>query len=721
MDLVLIEGAGKIAKIKSILGPNYNVLATGGHFRQLKNDGLYDTGLADDYSMEQSFEFSEQGKRNWLSIMKHIKEHNYQSIYLASDPDREGEAIAWHMQQNLSQASKAKAKRITFNEISQGAILKAIANPRNIDINYVYSQFGRQGYDKLFGFRLSSIVKEQKLKSNGRVQGVAVKLIGDRQIEIDNYKPDWRHKLVAMVNDNKGTEVKLTETNDKLEPIYYPLDAPMPVLSPNFELWRIVRSAEKDETPPKPYTTSDIYAHASQKLGINVASVEKTIQALYESGLITYPRTDNHNFEAEFWPRLFNFLQAQDLPITSAPRSYHNSASSQQAHPALRPINLAILPNDAKVAAVNTGEISHAVEIYQMIYLRTLIQGMPNARYITSQYVFGNDSRIFHTEQKNYTSLGFKGVFGTEEQPSKWDFTEKQIYQGKSAFEKVNLNKKPAPYTQASLIKELERRGIGRPSTYASYPKILLQRNYAEYVGKAFKLTPSGNSLYQFNNDKVPDLVSYDFTANLEKQLDEIASGRLEYKKLLADYDKVIDNISVAFSKREVKTEVKQETPAPSKAKPLLTSQDYMDYALSELSDKREHQIAKAPAEKYCAACYQNRDIKFTETGRRYYKCDSSRFDPKSKSWSGCPIEWINDNKNSDSPVKKVDNKPQNSNAISGKQCGDCQTNRLLVTTGTGRKYYKCNSSRFDPGSKSWSGCPIEWVNEAQKEVSNGR
>lgn len=699
MDLFLIEGAGKIPKIQSLLGPNFIVMATGGHFRQLREkSGLYGTGIAEDYSVERSFELMPK-KFNWKKILDTIKSKQFNRIFIASDPDREGEAIAWHIKSSLPQAEAAKSVRIVFNEISKSAIEKALASPRPIDLNYVHAQFGRQGYDIIFGFRASRHLQNNyELTSNGRVQGVAVKLLGDRALEIKNYKPEFKQQITANIIDNNGAQVELKHWDEDGKVLLFDLDAILPQINGKFLHTKAIVNPKQEQKPPEPYIASTLLADASKALKIKVDGVRQILQDLYEKGLITYPRTDDKNLEPHYWPILLDFLKGLGLETIDTPRTFKVPASAQGAHKALCPVNLALRPSNEQIKALSAEQQT----VYKMIYTRTLLQGLPNAHYFTTDYWFTSSGQNFGASDKKYTKLGFLTLVGGDKSVV-YNFTNSKIYDGLVEVRQVNINKKPAPFTEASLIKELERLGIGRPSTYATYPETIKQRKYATSASKTnvLSLTPAGNLLYQFNNEKMQDFINYDFTANIEKELDAIADGKIDYKQLLRNYDAKITTVLGAT--------------------PLTTT------------SKSERPAAVKSDDVFCDKCQDYRSLRTSRDGsKQFYVCANYEWDASAKVAKGCPASFVgNDNAynkkgegaqggysqgHSLSDENKANAKPKvNSSAKpivkSDIFCQQCNDYRQTRTTKTGKTYFVCANYRYDPTTNTESGCAKAWDN----------
>lgn len=301
MNLMIIESAGKVKKIKELLGSNYIIAATLGHFKELDNAGIDNIGFNENY--EPIFKFSDRGTKTWENINQLLKKYNFEKIYIASDPDREGEAIAWHVFNNLTKENKKKSIRIRFNEITFEAINEAIKNPDTINQNLVNAQFCRQIYDKDFGFKISRFIKyyTKEAKSLGRVQGVVVKLLSDRTNEIQDWKPIYKQRIKISVLDKDKKVAKLSLVNEKLIEITFNQDENISIVNEKeLFLKKIITNNNIKTNAPKPYKTSTFLQDIIKKLKLSSKESQKCLQVLYEKGLITYPRTDSFTISETF-------------------------------------------------------------------------------------------------------------------------------------------------------------------------------------------------------------------------------------------------------------------------------------------------------------------------------------------------------------------------------------------------------------------------------------
>ncbi|UUD34833.1 DNA topoisomerase [Mycoplasmopsis caviae] len=625
-SLILIEGSGKVKTTKSLLGNNYDVKATMGHFTNLADDGV--DGIGFDENFNPIFVYSEDGKKHWHNAIKDID--NYENIYIASDPDREGEAIGWHIYQHLPRSVKNRAKRISYNEITKSAITNAINNPRDIDTNLVYAQFVRQLYDKDFGYKSSRVAsKISNATSIGRVQSVVVKMLNDRDNEIKNSVPIYKNIIKSSVVDNERNELALSHINnlnDK-EKVYFELYDKSKIAIYNNEFkddYRRVKClainnlAQRTIKPDKPYITSKLLMDANKKFKFSPSKTTSILQYLYEQGYITYPRTDsmtiNDNFKNElkdYTISNFGLGKTRNELV-----KYQNKESAQAGHECLRIAHLERNLNSNEYLMLNDEQ----KKIYKLIWDRTLIQFLNDAIKQDTEYLFINELSGYYYLGKTsrYVNKGFKeylekcgDINSSEESLLTFNFEVNKTYNlSKLGIEEYLTNPQPALYKESDILDILEKKEIGRPSTYSSYSKIVLDRKYATLNSKnQLELSQSGKELSKLIDLHFSNYINYDFTKNFEKQLDLVATNKTNwkelFKKLNFDIDRLVNSLKEKYSDKFKK----EETLSPNH---------------------------------YCSKCNEARMIKVTSNGKTYVKCKNSIFDPKTKSWSGCNIEWIN-------------------------------------------------------------------------------
>ncbi len=561
--LVIVESPAKAKTINKYLGSDYLVLASYGHIRDLlPKDGSVRPD--EDFAME--WVLGDRADKPVAEITKAVKEAS--AVYLASDPDREGEAIAWHILEVLRARGLAKntpIKRVTFNEITKKTVTDAIANPREIDQDLVDAYMARRALDYLVGFSLSPVLwrKVPGSKSAGRVQSVALRLICERESEIEDFKPQeyWSIEAIFMTEGGAQIPSRLTHLNGKkLDKFAIQNEAEaQAALGLINQLGWNVSAVEKKQTrrnPYPPFTTSTLQQEASRKLGMGATRTMRTAQGLYEGvdiggetvGLITYMRTDGVALSAEAIASARNVI-GKDFGKDYLPaeaRIYKSTAkNAQEAHEAIRPSDLSRTPDS--VAKYLEGEQR---ALYTLIWQRTMASQMASAvlDQVAVDIVGTGDKAVFRATGSVVVFDGWLKVYqeGLEDD-RKADEDGYGNTRLPAVKEQDKLNKKdikpeqhftqpPPRYSEASLVKKLEELGIGRPSTYASIMQVLQDRDYVRLDKKRFIPEDRGRIVTAFLENFFKDYVEYDFTADLEAKLDDISGGRLAWKKVLRDF-----------------------------------------------------------------------------------------------------------------------------------------------------------------------------------------
>lgn len=534
LKLLIIEGPGKIKKIQSILGTEYKILATGGHIEKLKDNEYDHTGISKEIVF--NFEIIDD-KKNIINEINYWGE-KVKEIYIATDPDREGEGIAWHIFNKLTKSNQMKAQRITFNEISIKAINNALMNPQAIDNNYVNAYLTRICLDKKIGYGLSKYLKQQnKLPSAGRVQSVVLRLIKEREDEIKNFVPNTTYYLEPKINN-----IKLKHVRSKNEPSIFSAGnfsfntleeingyKDLFLKNNKFKLIEISNKKSRKVYPPKPYKTSTIEVDLIQILKINSKAAEKILQILYQKGLITYPRTDSTRINHLFCETAYNYVNTNFEKLANNEFRYNKSKSSgsQDAHEAIRVLDLNLkFPNLE----------DDLLKAYKIIYENTIIQFLKPCIIENQNFVFKNNLDEFETKSEIILEQGFYEYLNKNKDNKIIDFELNKFYECEN-FDKLIYSKTtipPEPFTQSTLIKELEKLGIGRPSTYASAVEINNTRKYTNINKKDILSTTEDGKLA--NNvllENWNELINYTFTSSMEEDLDKIASGFLNYKDYL--------------------------------------------------------------------------------------------------------------------------------------------------------------------------------------------
>ncbi len=558
MHLVIVESPSKAKTINKYLGADYKVIASFGHIRDLPaKDGSVDVNQ----DFEMSWEVDKDAEKHVRDILKEVQKAD--CIYLASDPDREGEAIAWHIIAELKKRKKLSVPtyRVTFNEITKNAVLEAMKNPREIDQPLVDAYLARRALDYLVGFNLSPVLwrKLPGAKSAGRVQSVALRLICDREQEIKEFKKTeyWSLETVMATLEGKEFKSKLAMLDgQKVDKMFIPNQTDAEVIKHRVEVSSfLVDDIERKQTrrnPAPAFTTSTLQQEASRKLGFSAKKTMKLAQELYEGfdvgagtvGLITYMRTDSVALSKEAVEKIRSFITdeyGKEYCPTDV-RVYKNkSKNAQEAHEAIRPTDILRTPDQVKGYL----DADH-LKLYTLIWKRTVACQMAQAVLDkVAVSLLSTDQKIgLRSTGQTIAFAGFIKVY-TEDVDEKSDDDEEAILPRMNVGEKSELKEclinqhftEPPPrYTEASLVKKMEELGIGRPSTYATILSVIQDRGYVVLEQKKFVPQMRGILVISFLKDFFQKYVEYDFTADLENQLDDISGGSLNYKEVLGEF-----------------------------------------------------------------------------------------------------------------------------------------------------------------------------------------
>lgn len=564
MKLVIIEGPGKRETLKKYLGEGYDVVATKGHVRDLPEKSL---GVDVSKNFEPQYEIM-PGKE---AIIKELKSKAAKAdcVLLATDPDREGEAISWHIQHILN-IPENEPCRIEFNEISKTVVNKAVQNPRKINMDLVHAQQGRRVLDRLVGYKVSPIICK-KIKSNlsaGRVQSVALKLIVDREKEIVNFKPQEYWPICAFL-EKDGTKFKASLAT-KLGKKFVPDNAEQAenvvkyLAEQQFIVEEIKRSVTKS-TPPPPFITSTMQQDALNKIGMSISQTTKSAQALYEgvelgsegkTALITYIRTDSTRVSPEAQAKAKDYIVSH-YGEDYAPKTYNvfkAKKNAQDAHEAIRPISLDKTPESVKpfMSADN-------YKLYKLIYERFVASQMTPATYDSQSVGISAGALGFKATGRTPIFTGWTRaykVFEEQEDDSGESKLPKLNEKDKLNVEKITKEQKftkpPVRFTEASLIKTMEEKGIGRPATYAPTVMTLLNRTYMVKDGKYLKPSELGTTVTEFLEKYFADIMNVSFTAEMEDGLDRIADGEESWQNVISKFYVGFEQ-EVIFAYRESK------------------------------------------------------------------------------------------------------------------------------------------------------------------------
>ena len=559
-SLVIVESPAKCKTLERYLGKDFKVLASYGHVRDL----LPKTGAVDpENNFSMRYEAIEKNAKAVTAISKALKKAD--TLYLATDPDREGEAISWHLHELLKEKGELKNKlvhRVVFHEVTKSAVQNAIKNPRELASNLIDSQQARRALDYLVGFNLSPLLwkKIQRGLSAGRVQSPALRMIAEREKEIQAFEPREYWTIEADLEHKKNNfSGKLTQyKNEKIKQFTIEktqhaaeIKATLDKAASGELLVETVIKKQRKRQPAAPFITSTLQQEAVRKLGFTAQHAMRTAQQLYEGidvgegavGLITYMRTDSINLAQEAIIEIRELISArygkQSLP--SEPRVFKTkSKNAQEAHEAVRPTSITRAPQDIRDSLT-----SEQFKLYELIWKRTMASQMTNAIIDTVAVDMScGDGNLFRSNGSAIADEGFMAVYLEGKDDSQGGDDEKMLPQMKEG-DKIKLKdirdeqhftEPPPRYSEASLVKSLEEYGIGRPSTYANIISTLRNREYVELENKRFHPTDVGKIVNDFLTKHFKDYVDYEFTAKLEDDLDAISRGEKEWIPLLQEF-----------------------------------------------------------------------------------------------------------------------------------------------------------------------------------------
>ena len=546
--LIIVESPAKANTIKKFLGGSTKVVASMGHIRDLPKSKL---GV----DIEKDFEPEYINIRGKGDLIKELKKDAKQAkkIYIATDPDREGEAIAWHLANILKDESK-KITRVTFNEITKTAVQKAIKEPRDIDINLVDAQQARRVLDRIVGYKISPLLwkKVRRGLSAGRVQSVAVKLIVDREEEIEKFIPEEYWNIYANLEEKeakKQFEAKFYGKSGKKQEIHSKKEVEeiLKGIEKAKYIVKEVKRGEKKRTPAPPFTTSTMQQEASRKLGFTLKKTMSIAQGLYEGvkipekgtiGLITYMRTDSTRISEEARAAAKEHIVSTYGEEYYENRYYKTNKDSQDAHEGIRPTYVSLEPDSIKDALTKD-----QYKLYKLIYNRFMASQMSAAVYNTMAVTIQANDYDFKANGQLIKFKGFMTLYveGTdsnekEEEGMLPELKEEQELKLNKINPKQSFTEPPPRYTEASLVKALEEKGIGRPSTYSPTITTILERRYIEKEQKQLIPTELGKVVNKLLTENFDDIINAEFTAKIENEFDEIAEGKEEWKKMLREF-----------------------------------------------------------------------------------------------------------------------------------------------------------------------------------------
>ncbi len=541
-NLIIVESPAKVKTIKKFLGKQYTVDATMGHLIDMPKSSL---GVDVEHDYEPKY-ITIRGKGELLAKLKK-EAKKADRIYLATDPDREGEAISWHLRNELEKDEKNKAKitRITFNEITKNAVKNALKSPRDIDMDLVDAQQARRVIDRLVGYTISPLLwkKIRKGLSAGRVQSVALRMICDREAQIAAFVPEEYWSLDAILLHGKKKLTAAFYGGEKKQALSSEaeVDAILQKIGKDDFIVSDIRKSERRKKAPLPFTTSTMQQEAAKSLGFATSKTMKLAQTLYEDGYITYLRTDSTRIADEADAAARSFIAAQfGEHYVNGGSGVQSKAQAevkiQDAHEAIRPTSLELSPEEAK-AKLPRDEF----RLYQLIYKRFLASRMSAALYSTESVKLRAGEYVFTLNGSKLSFDGFLSVYMTEEDKAEKDVSLPELTVGEQlsldSFDKEqHFTQPPAHYTEASLVKALEEDGIGRPSTYAPTIGTLLARRYIAKEKKNIFVTELGLAVDDMMQKNFPTIIDTAFTANMESLLDSVAAGKTKWKTIVENF-----------------------------------------------------------------------------------------------------------------------------------------------------------------------------------------
>ena len=630
-NLVIVESPSKSKTIEKYLGKDFHVVSSKGHIRDLATTGKYGLGVDVDNDFKPTY-VPIEGKQKMISALKKdVKEAS--RVYLATDPDREGEAISWHLKDALG-IKDSDYDRVLFHEITKDKVIEAFKEPRKIDYNLVKSQETRRILDRIIGFRLSKLMQSKTGgKSAGRVQSVALKLIVDREREINAFKKEEYWTIDAIFKDfeaslfaykNKDIKVKNEEEADKI----------LSSLTDKFTVSSITKKEKAKKAKP-PYITSTLQQEASTKLNFPAKKTMSIAQKLYEgidigtetTGLITYMRTDSIRLSDTYIKDAYKYINDNfGKEYIGYVKKIKKTENVQDAHEAIRPTSVFRTPNDMKQYLTND-----EFKLYELIYYRTLASLMADAKVNSTVMILDNNNYNFKATGQTLIYDGYLKVY------KKFEKSEDKILPVLNENDTVTTDKiekeqhftePPARYTEAKLIKEMEELGIGRPSTYATVIDTIKTRGYVTLDDKKFVPTEIGIETTDKLQEFFSDIINVEYTANMETDLDKIADAKEDNIKVLhAFYDSFEPLVKKAFGEMEKKSPEATGESCPLCGSPLVLRKgkygtftacsNYPECKYIKKEQKEVKEIVKCPK---CGGMIVERKSK---KGKVFYGCNN--------------------------------------------------------------------------------------------------
>lgn len=573
--LVIVESPAKVKTISKYLGNDFLVASSKGHIRDLSTKGKYGLGVDIEDHFKPNYVTIKGKSKVVTELKKDVKKADF--VYLATDPDREGEAISYHLYEVLG-LDENHYDRVVFNEITKNAVTEAFHHPRKIDINLVESQEARRILDRIIGFRLSKLIQSKTDgTSAGRVQSVALKLIVEREEEIQAFQAEEYYTIKAIFPDFEAELVKFKTKKIEIKSELEANDI-LNKLSKSFEIEDIEKK-EKSKKAPLPFITSTLQQAAGNKLGMNAKKTMSIAQKLYEGvdlgeetvGLITYMRTDSTRLSHDFIKEAESYIEAKYGKEYKGSVRQKNSEFSQDAHEAIRPTSIKRDPLSMKPFLT-----PDEYKLYRIIYYRALASLMSNAKTLNTGVTLNNNDYKFKVNGQTLVFKGYLEVYGdyetlTETELPPFDTYQSNVLVSTDIVKEQHFTEPPSRYTEPKLVAALEELGIGRPSTYAQIVDNIRTRHYVEVVDKKFVPTEVGIEVTKKLQEFFSHIINVEYTANMETDLDKIAEGKeVWYEVLEHFYQDFEPSIQEAFTKMEKKEAEKTGESCPECGNPLV-------------------------------------------------------------------------------------------------------------------------------------------------------
>lgn len=642
--LVIVESPAKVKTIKKFLGKNYEVTASNGHVRDLPKSRM---GIDFEHDFEPKY-ITIRGKGEILAkLRKEVKKAD--KIYLATDPDREGEAISWHLSKalKLDEQTDKKTYRISFNEITKNAVKASLKEPRQIDMNLVNAQQARRVLDRMVGYKISPVLWEKVKRglSAGRVQSAALRIIADRENEISAFIPEeyWtidarfkvagaKKKLEAKFYGTKESRMKI-ENGAKADEIM------SEVKSSGYQVYEVKKS-ERIKKAPNPFTTSTLQQEASKTLNFSTQKTMRIAQQLYEGidvkgsgviGLITYLRTDSVRIseEAQVQAREYISEKYGEQYVANSAVTNKKNGRIQDAHEAIRPTNIALTPVEVKESLSRD-----QFRLYQLIWRRFTASRMSAAKYETVSVKIAAGQYCFTVSASRVVFDGFLSVYMSEEDEKGEDNTFLKSIDENTKLELADIagtqhfTQPPAHYTEASLVKTMEEHGIGRPSTYSPTITTLLARHYVLKENKNLYMTELGEAVNMIMKEAFTTIVDEKFTANMEMLLDNVEDGTVNWKVLVSnfypDLEKAVEDAEQNLEKVQIAEEVSDVICEECGRNMVVKYGPHGKFlACPGFPDCRNTKPYLEKIGVACPKCGKDVVIRKTKKGRRFYGCEN--------------------------------------------------------------------------------------------------